>query len=405
MHRHIDKLYRLAGKPQRLIVGLMSGTSLDGLDVALCRVSGHGTATKVEVPAFETVPYTDDYRNRVQSVFSIRDVDLQTVCMLNPWIGREHGEAVNACLDRWGYTAADVDLVASHGQTIYHAPRHLHRQAGYPNSTLQIGDGDHLSHATGIITCSDFRQKHLAAGGEGAPLAMYGDYLVFSDPAENRILLNIGGIANLTWLPRSLDPDAVVSTDVGPGNTMMDAFVQKHCGDRLFDEDSALARKGRVSAPLLAALQDNEFFDIPFPKTIGPELFNLDYLESALAAAGVEKPSPEDQLATLSRFSADAIVAAVLDATDAVDEFSVYASGGGIHNPLLIENIGRRLEGVPIQTTHALNVDPDAKEAVVFAVLANECVAGEADYALGRSLPNAAAIARPVTMGKISFPD
>ncbi len=405
MHKHISKLYQLATKPQRLIIGLMSGTSLDGLDIALCRISGHGTDTDVEVLQFETVPYTVDYRNRVREVFSIREVDLQTVCMLNPWIGLEHGKAINTCLARWGCTAGDIDLVASHGQTIYHAPKHLHRQADYPNSTLQIGDGDHLSHAVGIITCSDFRQKHLAAGGEGAPLAMYGDYLIFSDPEENRILLNIGGIANLTWLPRSLTAGDVISTDVGPGNTIMDAFVQKRFDGRLFDKDSELARKGKVSVPLLAALQENEFFDIAFPKTIGPELFNLDYLESAAIKAGAEDLSAEDRLATLNQFSAAVIVDAILAATRDVDDFSIYSSGGGIHNSLLVENIVRRLPEVSIQTTSALKVNPDAKEAVVFAVLANECVAGEKDYALGHSLANAAAVAQPVTMGKISFPD
>jgi anhydro-N-acetylmuramic acid kinase len=405
MHKHIKKLHHLADKPQRLIIGLMSGTSLDGLDVALCRVEGHGTATSVDVVNFETVPYTTDYRDRVRSVFSIRDVDLQTVCLLNAWIGLEHGKTVNACLKRWHVSAEDVDLVASHGQTIYHCPRHLHQQPAYPNATLQIGDGDHLAHTVGIITCSDFRQKHLAAGGEGAPLAMYGDYLVFSSADENRVMLNIGGIANLTWLPRSMNPDDVMSTDVGTGNTLMDAFVQHHYDGLLFDANSARAKEGTVSAALLAALKADTFFDRSFPKTIGPELFNLDYLRSAKANSGTEELSPEDQLATLNRFSADSIVEAILGTTRDVDTYAVYSSGGGIHNALLMENIQAQLPQVTIESSDVLGIEPDAKEAVLFAVLANECVAGEDAFELGKALSGGGAVARPVTMGKISFPD
>ena len=218
-------------------------------------------------------------------------------------------------------------------------------------------------------------------------------------------MLNIGGIANLTLLPRSLNPGEVMSTDVGPGNTIMDAFVQRNFSGMLFDEDSALARSGVVSNSLLASLKEDEFFDASFPKTIGPELFNLEYLASAAIKAGRADLSAEDQLATLNKFSADAIVDAILASIRDVDDFSIYSSGGGIHNPLLVENIERQLDGLPIRTTDALSIDPDAKEAVVFAVLANECVAGEHVYELGKSLPNVGAVAGPVTMGKISFPD
>ena len=290
MNNNISSLNRLAQKPERFVIGLMSGTSLDGLDVALCRIGGAGGGTTVEVIEFDTVEYNDDYRQRVLSVFSRRDADLETVCVLNAWIGLEHADIVLACLERWQRSPADVDLVASHGQTIYHAPTHFHGRPEYPNATLQIGDGDHLSRRTGIITISDFRQKHLAAGGEGAPLAVYGDYLIYSDAEENRILLNIGGIANLTWLPRGQDPAEVMSTDVGPGNTMMDALVQARYPGRRYDQDSALARRGRVSAALLEALQSNRFFDMPFPKTIGPELFNMNYLSAAQAASNTRRP-------------------------------------------------------------------------------------------------------------------
>ncbi len=404
MHKHIEELHRLGSKSERLIIGLMSGTSLDGLDVALCRIAGQGPDTSVDILNFETVPYTSDYRERVLSVFSIRNVDLQTVCLLNAWIGLHHGRTVNACLDRWGILATDIDLIASHGQTIYHCPKHLHQLPDYPSATLQIGDGDHLAHTVGVITCSDFRQKHLAAGGEGAPLAMYGDYLVFSSANENRVMLNIGGIANLTWLPSSLNSKDVLSTDVGTGNTLMDAFIQQHYDGMLFDADSEIARKGTVSTALLAALKAHKFFSRGFPKTIGPELFNLDYLDRAKQVSSTQALSSEDQLATLSQFSADSIVQAIRNITSQVDSFSIYSSGGGIHNPLLMDNIQQQFAETVIQTTDALNIDPDAKEAIVFAVLANECVAGKVVSEIGDAAIGAA-VARPVSMGKISFPD
>lgn len=400
MHPHIANLHAIADKPERLIVGLMSGTSLDGLDVALCKAVGSGVDTAIELLRFRTIPYTDEYRERVLSVFSKRNVDLQTVCLLNAWIGLEHGQMILTSLGEWGVSPEQVDLIASHGQTIYHAPRHFHNREQYPNATLQIGDGDHISHSTGIITCSDFRQKHLAAGGEGAPLAVFGDFLIFGSNDENRIMLNIGGIANLTWLPRIAYPADVMSTDIGTGNTLMDALVQHHHPDMRYDRGSLLARKGRVSSALLVALKSDEFFDLPFPKTIGPELFNLNYLEAAMATSNTKNLTIVDQLATLNRFSADTIVDAIKLTTKAVASFELYASGGGIHNSLLTESIHSQLPTAPIRSTQDLGIDPDAKEAVVFAVLANECLVGR-PCTVGHQQSGA----RPVTMGKISFPD
>jgi len=399
MNKNLSSLNRLAEKPERLVIGLMSGTSLDGLDVALCRIGGAGGGTAVEVVEFDTVEYDDDYRERVLSVFSRRDADLETLCLLNAWIGLRHADMVLACLSQWQRSPVDVDLVASHGQTVYHAPSHFHQRPEYPNATLQIGDGDHLAHRTGIMTISDFRQKHLAAGGEGAPLAAYGDYLIYSNVEESRILLNIGGIANLTWLPKGQNAAEVMSTDVGPGNTMMDALVQARYPGRRYDQDSNLARRGRVSDTLLEALRSDRFFDMPFPKTIGPELFNLQYLSAAQAASGTVDLSAEDLLATLCRFSADGVADAIQRVAGDQPDVQVYASGGGIHNGLLIDNIQAALPDTPIHSTEQLGVDPDAKEAVVFAVLANECVAGN-----GIGLGAMAGDNSAVTLGKLSFP-
>lgn len=399
MNPNIERLYQLSGRPSRIILGLMSGTSFDGLDLALCRISGSGPGTGVELLHFTTVPFDAAFKEDLKSIFSRKDADLEKVCLLNEFVAIKHAAIINDCLQQWGYTKEEVDLIASHGQTIYHAPQLLHGKKEYPNATLQIGDGDHIAVHTGIITISDFRQKHIAAGGEGAPLAVYGDYLIFSKKDENRIMLNIGGIANFTFLPGDLDAGKVFSTDTGPGNTLMDALVQKYFPGEYFDANAAHAQKGTVNKTLLNQLLDHSFFAAPLPKTIGPELFNIHYLQQAMGAASISELPVEDQLATLNRFSAVTIADAIQKCFPGNTDYIIYTSGGGMHNPLLMRHLEELLPGISFQTTSALQVDPDAKEAVLFAILANEAVAG-GQLKLGenrKGIPN-------VSMGKISFP-
>lgn len=400
MHPHIEHLYKISQKPSRLVIGLMSGTSLDGLDVALCQITEAGLNTGVDLVAFETVDYSDADKARIREVFSKETVDLQTVCALNPWVGNRHADMILSCLDKWSVDPKQVDFIASHGQTVYHGPQSLHGLKEWPDSTLQVGDADHIAVKTGIITIGDFRQKHIAAGGEGAPLAVYGDYLIFSSHEEDRIMLNLGGIANLTYLPKDMDAEKVFSSDVGTGNTLMDAYVQKYFPQLAYDKDAAIAKKGQVSTGLLKALKDHAFFSEPMPKTTGPELLNLAYLGKAQQASSSEALSHEDVMATLNRFSADMIVEAILGQSDLISEPVIYASGGGAHNPLLMKNIREQLPDIQLKTTAALGIDPDAKEAVLFALLGNETLCGQrSDFGNAREgIPS-------ITMGKISFFD
>ena len=400
MKKNIKKLYNISLKKKKTIIGLMSGTSFDGLDVALCKIKGSGMETAVNVVEFETAAYQPQFKEELKTIFSRRDADLEKVCLLNEWVAIQHATMINACLEKWGYSKNDIDLIASHGQTIYHAPAALHGHKQFPNATLQIGDGDHIAVHTGIITVSDFRQKHIAGGGEGAPLAVYGDYLLFSKKGENRIMLNIGGIANFTFLPGDLDASKIFSTDVGPGNTMMDAFVQRHFPGKYFDEGSAVAARGKANNDLLNQLKDHPFFESDFPKTIGPELFNLSYLEKAIEKSKTNSIGKEDIMATLNLFSAATTADAIKRCIKNGEGYSVYVSGGGMHNPLLMDNVKSQLRGMKFYSTEDLHINPDAKEAVLFALLANECVCGEKiNVGKGRNkIPS-------VTMGKISFPD
>ena len=399
MNTSISRLHDIANKTERTIIGLMSGTSVDGLDVALCRFSGTGMETKIELLQFETISYGIEYKSNIASVFSKKMVDLEKLCLLNAWVATQHAATILQCLEKWKIKKTAIDIIASHGQTIFHAPKSLHRYPQFENATLQIGDGDHLAVKTGIITISDFRQKHIAAGGEGAPLAAYGDFLIFSQKDENRIMLNIGGIANFTSLPGTLNAAEVFCTDTGPGNTMMDAAIQQHFPGKFFDEHATIAGQGIINEKLLAALKDHPFFDQPFPKTTGPELFNLSYLEIAKKNSQTETISIEDTMATLNRFSSDTICTAIQKCLDNKSNFTFYVSGGGMHNPLLMKNIQQQIPGSSFKSTSELLINPDAKEAVLFAVLANETICGSRiNFGENRNgIPN-------VTMGKISFP-
>jgi anhydro-N-acetylmuramic acid kinase len=305
---------------------------------------------------------------------------------------------INECLNEWHIASIEVDIIASHGQTVYHAPLSLHGMEKYGNGTLQIGDGDHIAVNTGILTISDFRQKHLAAGGEGAPLAAYGDYLLFTEENTDVILLNIGGIANFTFLPADIRDGRMFSSDTGPGNTMMDAWMQENFPGKFYDEDATVARQGTVNEPLLRSLLENDFLQKSLPKTTGPELFNLFYLRNALKRTETEQLSPEDVMATLNRFSARTIADAILPLVKD-NPCKIFTSGGGMHNPLLMDYIKKEIKGAIIDSTNKKNINPDAKEAILFAVLANECIAGNAsDFVSGiNNFP-------PVSMGKISFP-
>lgn len=399
MNKSLSKLSQIASRKERKIIGLMSGTSMDGLDIALCSCKGSGTTTEVRLLHFETIGYHDNFRSDIKSIFAKRKVDLQQVCLLHELIGIKHAEMILSALEKWHIKPTEVDLIASHGQTIFHAPKRLHGLKGYPNATLQIGDGDHIAVKTGIITLCDFRQKHVASGGEGAPLAVYGDYILFSQPTENRILLNIGGISNLTYLPADGNAHHVFSTDIGPGNTLMDQYIQHHYPNLYFDKDGAIAKSGNTNESLLKELQNQPFFKMPFPKTTGPELFNLSYLKNAQEQSNTVYLKSEDVLATLCSFSAQAIIHALENNFKNLTNLHIYMSGGGIHHPLLIYQINNAFPSINFKTTDSLGINPDAKEAVLFTILANECVAADEqiDFGPQHGVPS-------ISMGKICMP-
>ncbi|HKK47081.1 MAG TPA: anhydro-N-acetylmuramic acid kinase [Balneolaceae bacterium] len=399
MNPSIKKILETASKEAKLIVGLMSGTSLDGLDIALCEIRGSGRGTKVTLKDFETKTYPDNIKEHLKDITSVSRVSLEQVCLMHSLLGNYHGRLILEALEKWNVSPEDIDCIASHGQTIYHAPKIKHNREEMPNATLQIGDGDHIARTTGILTISDFRQKHTAAGEEGAPLAAFVDQMLYTHKTETRILLNIGGISNFTYLPaRSIASQQTITTDTGPGNTLIDAAMQKYFF-RDFDEDGAVAKKGTVDSNALRALKADPFFQKPLPKTTGPEVFNLEWVNQRLKKAGGGNLSPENLIATLCRLTAETIADSIRNILHEDTRPVVYSSGGGIHNPTLFGWLKELLQDCTFKDFERIGPDPDAKEAVIFAVLANEMLSGP-----GFPLDPNNNRSKKLNFGKISFP-
>ena len=394
MNPGIESLYRIAKKPKKQILGLMSGTSLDGLDLALCEFEGSGLSTKFVLKQFVSLPYSTAFKESIQAVFAKEQVHFPSLSTLNAEIGIKHAELILSALQSWGIKPEEIDLIASHGQTVMHRPM---RNGNQPNSTLQIGDGDHIALKTGIITLSDFRQKHVAAGGEGAPLAMYGDYFLFSKKGENRILLNIGGIGNFTFLPAHQDPNLILVTDTGPGNTLIDACVRSYFPGFFYDKDARLGMQGLLHPGLLKELMNLDFFYENFPKSTGPEYFNLEKVEQ-LIQENQWTLTPTDLIRTLTEFSAQSIALAIKKYAPETSA-SIYVSGGGSQNPLLMQRISALLPEIQVRNSSEIGIPTDAKEAVLFALLANETIM-DAGATKVRRLGDSPW----VTMGKISLP-
>lgn len=399
-----ESLFRIAtlrNKSPRVILGLMSGTSIDGLDLALCSFSNSGAETRFEILHHTTVSYEQPQRAILQTLATADKVAMEDLCIYHTELSHWHGAIIKACLAEWRFPASDVDAIAWHGQTVRHAPKRIHRRENLPNATFQLGEPDHLAYITGIPVISDFRQKHVAAGGEGAPLAVYGDRILFSEPGEFRILLNIGGIANITVLDGNLRPAHLPQTfDTGPGNTLIDLTVRKHFPPLQFDDNGSLAANGQVHDNLLKALKSHSYFEEPPPKTTGPELLSASFLEKMLSEAGASTIPPEDILATLCQFTAETIADSIHRFVQVPSKFKVYVSGGGVHNRTLITKLKSSLPHADVLNFETLGVHPDAKEALFFGALANELLAGNRFPVLRED-----GSFREVHFGKISLPD
>lgn len=394
MNQWLNKTIRLASVPKRRVLGMMSGTSADGLDLVLCDIYGFGLSTRVDVLQSETVPFGDEIRQEITALAFNPETPLGEVLLLNSKLGSLWCDILLSFLIENNLKPDEIDILASHGQTILHMPKRLHNQENTGNATLQLVDGDILAHRTGILTVSDFRQKHIAAGMEGAPLAPLAECLLFSDSVETRVLLNLGGIANFTLLPAGIkEPVIPVSGDTGPANTLIDAMVREYYPDLDYDKWGEIAASGKPDQVLLETMLKHPYFSESFPKSTGQESFNAGWVRDCIKKTGNEI-NPADLITTLTILTARTVAEAVQRYTNGT--FSIYVSGGGWHNKTLMNMISDMFPQISIQNSDKLGINSDAKEAVLFAVLANECLAGE-----GWLLNDG----RKFTTGKISVPD
>jgi len=387
----MKRLIEIHGKRTRRVVGLMSGTSVDGIDAALVEIEGSGPGCGVGLVAFETYPMPPDLRERIHRAFTAGGS--REICELNFLLGEAFATAVQKIVQKAGRRLDEIDLVGSHGQTIYHIPKAMRGV----NSTLQIGEGAVIAERTGIPVVCDFRPRDIAAGGDGAPLVPYADWVLFSRPGQVRALQNIGGIANLTILPGSVDD--ILAFDTGPGNMIIDHVARAVAADdAAFDEGGKLSSLGQVDEQLLENLMGHEYLTLPPPKTTGREMFGMAFSQALIEA--YDPLRLLDLLATVVRFSADSIALAYRDFVLPrwkVDE--VIVSGGGVHNRTLLDRLRHMLAPLPVRTLEDIGLSSDAKEAVAFAILANETISGNPS-----NVPSATGALRPVVLGKIVPP-
>jgi len=358
------------------VIGLMSGTSADGVDAALVEIVSGGAQPPVRLVAYETVPYPPGLRERILSLAS--GGSTEEVCHLNAYLGELFAEAAVQVARMAGVPLADVNLIGSHGQTIHHLPSPKQEGARAVRSTLQIGEPAVIAERTGVTTIANFRPRDMAAGGEGAPLTPIAHHALFAHPERGRVILNLGGIANLTVLPAGSDPASVTGFDTGPGNALLDEFVRVTGLTPLgYDEDGRLAARGQVQPNLLQVLLQHPFIRRPPPKSTGREAFGPVFVEEFRRRLDVVKASPQDGLATLTAFTVEAVARNLREFVfPKVEVQEMLVTGGGARNAFLMRLLAEAVPQCRVTPVEVLGVPARALEAMAFAWLAYLTVTG-----------------------------
>ena len=346
-----------------LAIGLMSGTSLDGVDAILVEIN----EDKYKQLKFVTLPYDETLKKRILKNLSDATARLSEISSLNFELGNKFVDAIDLLLKDTRYTYKDIEFVASHGQTIWHDPHGEKCDNAVP-STLQIGEPSVISYKTKIKTISNFRTMDVAAGGEGAPLVPYSEYMLYRSKDKNIILQNIGGISNLTFLPKNCTIEEVFSFDTGPGNIMIDYFVSKYF-NKPYDENGNIASSGMVINPLLDYLKQDAFIYQKPPKSTGREQYSVEFMEEIVEKFDLNNYAPEDVVCTFAYFTAYCISYHYLNYVNDVD--LVIINGGGSHNKFILKTI-KELTNLKIITGEEFGIDSDGKEALAFVVLGHQ---------------------------------
>jgi anhydro-N-acetylmuramic acid kinase len=376
------------------VAGVMSGTSADGIDVAIVDLKEGAKDLKIKALAFHSVPYSKPVREAILAA-SNSTTHTAAISRLSFLLGELYASAVHETCRRCGVSLDSISLLGMHGQTIFHESEPVEYLGLRVASTLQIGEAAVVAERTGLWVISNFRERDIAAGGKGAPLVPLVDYLLFRDRRAGRVALNIGGIANITVIPAAAERGDVIAFDTGPGNMVIDALVAHMTGGRQhYDRDGRIARKGKVHAPLLDSMLSDPYFAFDPPKTAGREQFGRDFV-NGLITTGVPLP---DLIATASELTARSIARSITSAISDEDRIrEVIVSGGGVHNRQIMKRLRELLPLFAVKSSDAHGIDPDAKEAIAFAVLAYEFIQGRPG-----NLPSATGARHPALLGKSS---
>jgi anhydro-N-acetylmuramic acid kinase len=416
------------GASTRLALGLMSGTSVDGIDVALVRISPSITenAAHARLANFATVPFPPAVRAEVLRIAEGARVSPGEISQLNFRLGQIFGQAALRACQNFRVSPRRLAVIGSHGQTIFHQGRPSSFLGQRVASTLQIGEPAVIAAITGVTTVGDFRPADMAVGGQGAPLVPFVDYLLYRDARHGRAILNIGGIANVTVIPKAASPQSVIAFDTGPGNMVIDALVRHFTsGRRAYDAEAQMASRGQLLPGLLDDLLAEPYFRQPPPKSAGREQYGRTYVDKILTWGRRHRARPQDLVRTATLLTALSIADALhrwvlppqrkgsLPAVSAPGRFKrpaflpsakspisqLFVSGGGARNPLILAQLSAALGGIEVLTTECLGLPGDAKEAFIFALLADQTLHGRPS-----NLPSATGARRPALLGKICYP-
>lgn len=392
-------------KDKMKVIGIMSGTSIDGVDAALCEIGGGGIGDfSVEMLKFHSEPYSRNLRTRILEVHNEKTATTEKLCRLNFRIGKTFARAAESVIEKAGLEPKDVDLIGSHGQTVAHLPLRSDVGVGATGvikmgSTLQIGEPAVIVESLQIPVVSNFRTRDIAAFGQGAPLVPYVDYLLFSDEDSNRAVVNLGGISNITYLPAGCKLKEVVAFDAGPGNMLIDGLIQlMTVGKKTYDAHGELASSGRVDGYILTELLKHPYLKEKPPKSTGREEFGLAYAEWIYRWGIRRSVKPTDILRTVTDFTAIALADAYkkfLLPKGEVDD--VVVSGGGVLNKTLMDRLRKEFEGIELIITDEIGMPLKAKEAISFAVLARETVLGRP-----ANVPSVTGATGPRVLGQIT---